>query len=292
MSVKEIIKHIRHIEVYAEKTVEGQLLGRYKSSFQGQGMEFSDVREYVWGDDVRRIDWNVTSRTGKTYLKTYVEDRHMSIVLAVDQSSSMFFSSQFTTKTDLALQTTAMLALSASKDQNHVGLALHNHFELSQFIPPHMGQEHAISLLHKLVLPQQNSSEVFSKKSLSRSLMALLRKRTTIFLISDFWLTKQDYEAIKKLSRAHYIIPILIEDPLERELITKREMTVQNMQTGQIYELSSADIQILGNFYKKERERFRVFCLKNNIKQLVLSTERECSKDLYLFFSSLKKETS
>ena len=183
MLPKEIIRKIRRIQIATNRLVNESLAGEYHSVFKGRGMEFDEVREYQHGDDVRTIDWNVTSRAGHPYVKRYVEERELTVMLLVDASASGTFGSAEKTKGEIAAEISALLAFSAIKNNDRVGAILFtDHVE--KFIPPRRGSNHVLRVIRELLFYRPENSGTCIRKALEH-LNLVVRKRAVVFLISD-----------------------------------------------------------------------------------------------------------
>ncbi|MCB9073358.1 MAG: DUF58 domain-containing protein [Bdellovibrionaceae bacterium] len=212
----EILKKIKLLEINTRKLVNSTFAGQYHSAFKGQGMTFSDFREYVPGDDVRTISWNLTARTGKTYIKKYEEERELTLILAVDVSGSMVFGSKNYLKGEVATHLAGLLGFAASKNNDNVGLLLFSN-QVEHFVPPKKGRGHIQRLLRDLYYHQPNSQET-RIDVVAEYLLGILKKRSTIFIMSDF-LTEQPFgNALKKLSRKHEVVTVTVNDEAEAHI--------------------------------------------------------------------------
>lgn len=212
----EIAKKIKLLEINTRKLVNSTFAGQYHSAFKGQGMTFSDFREYVPGDDVRAISWNLTARTGKTYIKKYEEERELTLILAVDVSGSMVFGSKSYLKGEVATHLAGLLGFAASKNNDNVGLLLFSN-QVEHFVPPKKGRGHIQRILRDLYFHQPNSTET-RIGAVSEYLSGILKKRATIFIMSDF-LTEESFAgALKKLSRKHEVITVAVSDKAEAQI--------------------------------------------------------------------------
>ncbi len=208
----EILRKIKRLEIKTSRLVEGALSGGYLSTFKGRGIEFTEVREYVPGDDVRAIDWNVTARTGYPYVKTFVEERDLTVMLAVDLSASMDFGTTTQTKRELAVEFAAATALLAVQGGDRAGLIAYTD-RVELFIPPKKGKRHVLGLLAALsaIRPAGVKTDLAVP---AKALMRSLTTRSTLFWVSDF-LEAVNAPALKALARRHELVPVVPTDRRE-----------------------------------------------------------------------------
>jgi uncharacterized protein (DUF58 family) len=214
------MKEVRRLQIRSSRRVDALFAGEYHSAFRGQGIEFADVREYAPGDDVRTIDWNVTARSGRTHVKRFIEERQLTVILAIDQSASGGFASAGRLKSEIAIEVGAVLALAATKNNDRVGLALFtDHIE--SFVPPRKGRGHILRLMRDMLefRPQGHGTDI---PTTLLSLRTLLRRRALIFLISDFLAPPAGEagfdRALRRLAMRHEVIAVRITDPRDREI--------------------------------------------------------------------------
>jgi uncharacterized protein (DUF58 family) len=212
----DIVKKVKLLELNTRKLVNSTFAGQYQSAFKGQGMTFSDFREYVPGDDVRAISWNLTARTGKTYIKKYEEERELTLILAVDVSGSMGFGSQNFLKGEVITNLAALLGFAAAKNNDNVGLLLFSD-QVEHFVPPKKGRGHIQRLLRDLYFYQPKTQNTKISEAVDY-LSGILKKRSTIFLMSDFMSDEPFGQILKRLSRKHELISVVVSDPAEATL--------------------------------------------------------------------------
>ncbi len=212
----DIVKKVKLLELNTRKLVNSTFAGQYQSAFKGQGMTFSDFREYVPGDDVRAISWNLTARTGKTYIKKYEEERELTLILAVDVSGSMGFGSQNFLKGEVITNLAALLGFAAAKNNDNVGLLLFSD-QVEHFVPPKKGRGHIQRLLRDLYFYQPKTQNTKISEAVDY-LSGILKKRATIFLMSDFMSDEPFGQILKRLSRKHELISVVVSDPAEATL--------------------------------------------------------------------------
>lgn len=213
MLPKEVLKQIRRIEIKTGKLVNEVFAGQYTSVFKGRGMEFSEVREYTPGDDIRSVDWNVTARMGNLFIKKFVEERELTVIIMIDASASGHFGSVERFKSEFAAEIAGVLAFSAIRNNDKVGMFMFtDHVE--KFVPPKKGRQHILRLIREILYFEASSLRTDLGKALEH-LNEVIRRRSIVFIISDF--LDHGYEKILRItSRRHDCIPIIIEDPRER----------------------------------------------------------------------------
>ena len=228
---KEILKRIRKIEIATNRLVNEQLAGSYHSVFKGQGMDFDDVRLYQPGDDVRNIDWNVSARANEAYIKTYVEERELTVMLMVDVSGDGQFGSRSQLKADVAAEVGALLAFSAIKNNDRVGLVLFTD-TVEHFVPPKKGKTHVLRVIRDILTYQPQSSGKRIEAGVE-FMGRVTRRKSVGFLLSDFY--AEGYEsALRVARRRHDIIPVVVSDPLESELAAAGLVAFEDPKTGEV----------------------------------------------------------
>jgi uncharacterized protein (DUF58 family) len=215
MIPQEVMKQIRRIQIRTSRVVNDILAGQYESVFKGQGMEFSEVREYVPGDDIRMIDWNVTARTSVPHVKLLAEERELTVMLLVDASASMQFGSKGKFKSELAAELCAVLAFSAIKNNDKVGLIIFTK-DVELFIPPSKGRKHVLRVIREVLCFEPKGTGTNIPGAL-RFLDSVTSRRVVAFLVSDFM--SSDYETPLRLAnKRHDVIAVNTLDPLEEKL--------------------------------------------------------------------------
>jgi uncharacterized protein (DUF58 family) len=230
MKTSDILKRVRRIEIETGKMVSETFAGEYLSVFKGQGIEFSEVRQYVAGDDVRSIDWNVSARMGDTYVKKFNEERELSVVIACDVSGSQFFGSCGRFKSEVVAELGAVFAFSAIKNNDKVGLFLFSD-KPELYIPPKKGKRHVLRVIRELLAFTPKSKGTNIAMCLN-TLNRVIKRKGILLLISDF----QDisYEKPLKMSARKFdLVPVIIEDPLENQMPTTRVfMNIEGLEDG------------------------------------------------------------
>ncbi|MEN9834408.1 MAG: hypothetical protein RL011_601 [Pseudomonadota bacterium] len=241
MLSSEVIKQIKAIQLKAGHLVTTALAGNYLSAFKGRGMEFDEVREYVPGDDVRLIDWNVTARMHQPYVKILREERELTLMLMVDVSPSQAYGSGGRRKQEVSAELAAVLAYLAIRNNDKVGLIVFSD-HVEQYIPPQKGRGHVWNII-RAVLTHKGSGK---RTDISGALDAMLRystRRSMCFLISDFWATSFDKE-LRLAARRHDLIAVRVSDPREKELPAVGMMSLQDSETGELVEVDSSDPKV------------------------------------------------
>ena len=226
----ELAKKIRYIQIYTSKAVNDNLAGEYESLFKGRGMEFQEVREYQVGDDIRTIDWNVTARAGDAYVKLFKEERELTVMFLVDLSASGAFGSSKQIKNEAAAEICALLAFSAIKNNDKVGLIVFTD-QVEMFIPPEKGTTHVLRLIRELLnfKPEKGKTDLVAGMDY---LGRVLHKKSVIFLISDF--QSEGYEKqLSILGRRHDLIAVSITDPREISMPNVGIVQLEDAETGE-----------------------------------------------------------
>ncbi len=251
MLPKEISRKIRRIQITTNRLVNESLAGEYHSVFKGRGMEFDEVREYQHGDDIRTIDWNVTSRTGHPFVKRFVEERELTVMLLVDASASGSFGSHQKTKGEIAAEISALIAFSAIKNHDRVGAILFTD-RVEKFIPPRRGSTHVLRVIRELLFYAPQHKGTCIQKALEH-LNLVAQKRAVVFLISD--LLDQGFEqSLKAANRRHDVMIIQITDPRERELPDVGIIEVRDAETQEICHIDTSLPEVRAR-YKENWER-------------------------------------
>lgn len=286
MLTTELIKKIRRIEIRTRRLVDDSYAGEYHSIFKGRGMEFDEVREYQPGDEVRTIDWNVTARTGKPFVKRYIEEREQALFFLVDLSASGTFGTATKSKNEVAAELCGLLAFSAIKNNDRVGLIIFTD-EIEHFIPPDKGQHHVLRMIRDILAfkPARSGTRIACALDY---LGKMVKKKCVTFLISDF--QDSDYENQLRLAALHYdLIAITITDPRELELPDAGLIELVDAETGEHLMVDTA--------HAATRERFRIaaearrMALRDrftalNIDQIEVRTNRDYVQDLIRFFQT------
>lgn len=250
----EVLKQIKLLEVHVKKLVNSGFAGQYQSAFRGQGMVVSDFREYVPGDDVRSISWNLTARTGKTYIKKYEEERELVMILAVDVSGSLDFGSKNYFKSEVLTHLSALLGFCASKNNDNVGLLLFTD-QVEHFVPPKKGRGHIQRILRDLYYhrPKSHRTKI---SGMVEYLLGVLKKRSIVFLFSDFIDSSPFSKALRHLSSRHETVAVYAHDPMERELPGVGLVDFMDPESGEIVSVDTSS-PLFRRYYKRTFEVHR-----------------------------------
>jgi uncharacterized protein (DUF58 family) len=241
MIPKEILKKVREIEIYTNRLVNDVLAGEYHSVFKGRGMEFSEVREYQPGDDIRKIDWNVTARMGHPFVKLHVEERELTVILLIDASASGNFGTIKQMKGELAVELCAVLAFSAIRNNDKIGLIIFTD-GVEQYIPPKKGKKHVLRVIRELLYFEPEGKGTNIQAALEY-LNRVMKRKAVVFLVSDF--IAGGYEqSLRIISRKHDLIPITITDPREMELPKVGLLELEDEETGEMIMLDTFDAKV------------------------------------------------
>lgn len=248
MQTRELLAKVRKIEIRTRRLVEELTGGAWHSVYKGRGIEFSEVREYTTDDDVRDIDWNVTARMGAPYIKKYAEERELSVILAVDASASLFFGKPGSTKREEATGIAALLALSAIRNNDKVGLLVFTD-KTELWLPPRSGRGHVLRLIRELLAfePVSKGTDIGNAMD---SLAKNLKRKSVIFLISDF-ITDLPYEKqLKILNMRHDLTAVRVSDQMEIELPKLSMLSLEDAETGTISFFDAASSRIRKLFFR------------------------------------------
>ena len=290
---KEILKKVRQIEIRTKNVVNDFFGGDYHSNFKGRGMTFSEVREYVPGDDVRSIDWNVTARTGKPHIKIFEEERELSVLILIDVSSSGVFGSKKDLKIDLGVEIAAMLSFSAIKNNDKVGLALFSD-KIEKYIPPKKGKKHVLRLITDIVNHDfENSNKRTSIKTAIDFANKISKRKSVIFLISDF-IDDNFWNELKFLNFKHDVVGLQIYDKYERNFPNVGLINIHDSETGENTWIDTTSKKNRDKFQKNSDEKLDKFSMKcKNIgfDLLQINTDDDYIKFLMQFFRSRAKRS-
>ncbi len=249
--VKEILKKVKKLEIKTNNVVEGLIAGNYRSVFKGRGIEFSEVREYIPGDDIRTIDWNVTARFNSPFVKEFIEERDLNIYIVFDVSASNDFGYE-KSKKELGYEIAASIMFAALRNNDNVGLCLFTDC-VERFIQPKKGRRHILRLLRELIYYKAKSR----KTDISSSLMyigRIIKKRSILFIISDYF--SEDFEKpLKFLKNRHDIILVKISDIREEEIPDIGYVFLEDEETGEQIIINTSDVNFINLYKKRFNER-------------------------------------
>ena len=287
----ELLRKIRSIEIRVRRILNTSFLGEYHSVFRGQGMEFSEVREYQPGDDVRAIDWNVTARMGYPYIKQFVEERELTVLLVVDVSASGDYGSADQSKLEVATEVAALLAFSAIRNNDKVGLVAFSD-RVEKFVPARKGQQHVLRIIRELLYTKPHGRGTNIVEAL-RYANHLQRRRSVIFLLSDF--LTEDYEATLRVTgRRHDVVAIMLSDPREEQLPNAGLVTLEDAETGALAVVDTGNPSVRAEYYRLalEARAKRKSTLKSlKVDNLEVSTQSSYVEPLAVFFKSRARRT-
>jgi len=281
---REVIRRVRRLEIRTRRLVDESLAGSYHSMFRGRGMEFSEVREYSPGDDVRTIDWNVSARMGHPFVKKFTEERELTVVLMVDASRSKLFGTGPSTKMQMSAEIASLLAFSATRNNDRVGLLLFTD-RVEGFIPPRKGREHALRVLREVLAIDPEGRGTRIGPALEY-LQHVVRKRAVVFVISDFQDSGYD-RTLRVVAQKHDVIAIAVNDPREEALPDVGLIAVCDPETGErgvIDAGSSAVRNAYSAFSDQFREELRGTVRRAGIDLLELSTGEPYETPMVRFF--------
>ena len=284
MIPKEILKKVREIEIYTNRLVSDSLAGEYHSVFKGRGMEFSEVREYQQGDDIRQIDWNVTARMGHPYIKLHVEERELTVIFLVDASASGSFGTVNQMKGELAVELCAVLAFSAIRNNDKVGLITFTD-DIEKYVPAKKGRNHVLRVIRELLYfePQRKGTNI---QAALDYLNKVIKRKAVIFLVSDF-MDERYEQALRVTSRKHDVIPVTIADPREEELPSIGLVELEDAESGERLLVDSFDPKVRDAYralaMQEQAKRERMF-RSMKLDRIDLRTDRPYMQTLISFF--------
>ena len=284
MIPQELIKKIKQIQIYTSRMVDASFAGQYESVFKGRGMQFDEVREYTPGDDIRTIDWNVTARTGKPYIKRFVEEREMTVMFVVDLSASGDFGTVNKAKNELAAEFCAVLAFAAAKNNDKVGLLIFTD-RIELYIPPKKGISHMLRLIRELMyfkMPKRKTNISVALDYLAK----VVRKKATVFLVSDF-IETEFKKPLSLINKRHDVIAVPVRDKAEITLPGIGLIEFADAETGEIILVDTSSRKFRNQYNNTTAQRFNE--LKNmlltiNVDCISISTDKPYIQDLVRFF--------
>lgn len=236
MLTRDLIKKLHRIEILTARTANAQLAGAYHSVFKGIGIAFSEVRQYQPGDDIRRIDWNVTARLRDAYVKLFVEEREITVMLLIDASASGLFGTRAQSKREVAAEVAALLAFSAIKNNDRVGLIIFTD-RVERFVPPKKGKKHVLRVISEILTFKPTSRGTDLRVGLD-FLGHVARRRSIAFLLSDFLASGYD-RALRVAHRRHDLVPVTLTDPMEEALPRVGFAVFEDAETGERVEFDT-----------------------------------------------------
>ncbi|MFH1061969.1 MAG: DUF58 domain-containing protein [Candidatus Omnitrophota bacterium] len=289
MLPKEVLDKIRRIQIKTSRMVNDVFAGQYHSVFKGKGMEFDEVREYQPGDDIRSIDWNVTARMGHPYIKKFVEERQLTVMLIMDASGSSYFGTQNKLKSEQAAELCSVLAFSAIKNNDRVGLIIFSD-QIEQFIPPRKGLRHVLRVIREVLYHKPKGTGTDIGLALEY-LNKVIRKKAICFLISDFF-GCEFKQQIKITNKRHDLVAMTITDPAEQNLPQAGIVKLQDNETKQEFYIDSSDKNAREEFARRSGEKLseRARLLRQAGVDIVdIKTNVPYSEAVYRFFRTRGK---
>ncbi|MCK5800051.1 MAG: DUF58 domain-containing protein [Deltaproteobacteria bacterium] len=299
MLARDLLRKIRKIEIYTNRLVNDQLAGQYHSVFKGRGMAFAEVRQYQPGDDIRLIDWNVSARMNDVFIKLFSEEREMTVMLLVDMSASNLFGTYSQTKRDLTAEIAAILAFSAIKNNDRVGLIIFTD-EVEKFVPPKKGKKHVLRVISEILSYRPKSRRTDLASGLE-FLGRITKRRSVAFILTDFLqepprdldLDPRDppkhqrlEHAFKVISRKHDLIPVTVTDPLEEELPPMGLVTLTDYETGDqiLFDSSGPEARAFAMYQRRSREARHTLFRRLKMDYMALHTNEPYVRKLVDFF--------
>ena len=290
--VKELMAKVGKIRILTNKLIDDQLSGDYHSTFKGQGVEFDEVRPYVPGDDVRTIDWNVTAKTGLPYIKRFSEERELTILFMVDVSGSQGYGSVRRSKMELAAEVTALLALTAIRNQDKIGLILFSD-EIVKYIPPRKGRDSVMRLVREVRAAEDSATGGTDIAAALKFLNSVQKRRAVVFLVSDFLLssvkpqTSSFEQLLRATARHHDMVCVPVSDPAEQELPNVGLVELEDPETGELVLVDTSSAAVRRRFSataSEENEELKRFFLKTGIDTLTIATDRPYINEVRALF--------
>ncbi|MDZ4083616.1 MAG: DUF58 domain-containing protein [Bdellovibrionales bacterium] len=280
----EILKKVRLLEISTRKLVNSLFVGSYHSAFKGQGMTFSEFREYVAGDDVRTISWPLTARTGKVYIKKYDEERELTLMLLVDVSGSLDFGTGADFKGEIATHLSALLGFAAAKNNDHVGLLLFSD-QVEHFVPPKKGRGHVNRILRDLYFqkPLHRTTKIAPA---IQYIQGVLKKKAIVFVFSDF--NDEGFaESLRMIAKKHDVIAVVVDDKAERTLPKMGLVDLRDAETGEVFTVDTSSKSFRESFeaeVKRRIERREGELRKAGVDRIDVSTNSDFVAPLASYF--------
>jgi uncharacterized protein (DUF58 family) len=290
INTAELMKQVGKIKILTSHLIDEQLTGDYHSMFKGQGVEFDEVRPYVAGDDIRSIDWNVTARTGAPHVKRFSEERELTVIFLVDVSGSQVFGSKTRSKSELAAEITCLLALTAIRNQDKIGLMLFTD-RIVKSIPPRKGRTSVMRLVRE-VLAADETREGTDITGALRFLNNVQKRKAVVFLVSDFQDTGYEKE-LRVTARRHDVIACPISDPCEFELPDVGLIEMQDPESGELLLVDTGSASVRKAFASRaneDHEKLMRFFKRTGIDTISLSTGRPYIDDVRALFRRRAKK--
>lgn len=285
METADLLKKVRKIEIKTRGLSQNIFAGQYHSAFKGRGMAFSEVREYQFGDDVRDIDWNVTARFHRPFVKVFEEERELTVMLLIDCSGSLDFGTRHEMKREMATEIAATLAFSAIQNNDKIGVIFFSD-HIEKYIPPKKGRRHILYIIREMLdfHPESRRTDLAEATA---TLTRVMKRRCTSFLISDFYDRKDFSRQLQIANRKHDVVAIQVYDPIDRQLPDVGMVKVTDAETGHemIIDTSSRRVRQAHNKYWMDREeRLRKTFARSKVDWISVATDQDYIKSLMLLF--------
>ena len=285
METSEIIKKVRKIEIKTRGLSSNIFAGQYHSAFKGRGMAFSEVREYQFGDDVRDIDWNVTARFHRPYVKVFEEERELTVMLLIDVSGSLDFGTQRQMKRDMVTEIAATIAFSAIQNNDKIGVIFFSD-KIEKYIPPKKGRKHILYIIREMLDFQPESKRTDVKQAVE-FLSSVQKRRTTAFILSDFYVRNDFQQSLQICNRKHDVVAIQVYDIRAKELPNVGLMKVVDAETGfeQYVDTGSSRLrQAYQRYWMRRQAELSETFNKSNVDHVSIATNEDFVKSLLLLF--------
>ena len=285
METSEILKKVRKIEIKTRGLSSNIFAGQYHSAFKGRGMAFSEVREYQFGDDVRDIDWNVTARFHRPYVKVFEEERELTVMLMIDVSGSLDFGTQRQMKRDMVTEIAATIAFSAIQNNDKIGVVFFSD-RIEKYIPPKKGRKHILYIIREMLDFQPESKRTDVKQAVE-FLSGVQKRRTTAFILSDFYVREDFQQSLQICSRKHDVVAIQVYDVRAKELPDVGLMKVVDAETGfeQYIDTSSKRLRRdYRRYWMGRQAQLEETFNKSNVDHVSIATNEDFVKSLLLLF--------
>lgn len=286
---RDILRKVRRLEIKARGLIDTALAGQYRSVFKGRGMNFEEVREYQAGDEVRAIDWNVTARLGHPYIKKFTEERELTVMLLVDVSASGDYGSIQMSKRELAAEVASLLAFSAIRNSDQVGLILFSD-HVEHFIPPKKGRTHTLRLIRDILFFEPSGKGTRPELAL-RYLNKVVTRKAVVFMISDF-LAGDISRDLSITAKRHDFIAMPVVDPREEQLPVVGIVNLEDSETGELIEINTSDASVrnaYAHMSEKHRLHWKRIFERNRIDAVSVRTEQDYLPALRAFFKARER---
>lgn len=285
MESQELLKKVRQIEIKTRRLSANIFAGQYHSAFKGRGMAFSEVREYQYGDDVRAIDWNVTARFHRPYIKVFEEERELTVMLLVDVSGSLDFGTQKQMKRDMVTEIAATLAFSAIQNNDKIGVIFFSD-KIEKYIPPKTGRKHILCIIREL-LAFKPESKLTDIGGAVEFLSGVMKRQCTAFILSDFYVRKDFLQPLSICSRKNDVVAIQVYDRRARELPNVGVVRIADAETGeeQYIDTSSKKLRAAhARYWASRQATLKDTFNKSNVDNVTIATDEDYVKSLLLLF--------